>query len=273
MDLFITTFVAYAKSILPWFLLGTVAAFLVDRAVDKQRVHSFLGKVTPPNIVAALAIGMVSPLSIMSALPISGELIRLGAQPLMLLIFLIAERAYDLQSFFIISDLFGLKIAATNAFIIFTSLAVTAWYFRKIKLQFINSKKGQTDFWPGQIKTLLIVFIGISVGAALRVVIPLTSLGVFMTSWLGSVINSLALGFSLYFGTILGNYPIAKSLADLGMAPVGTMLFLSVSPIFNLIVITLFLSVIKNKYVIKVFLVYTLTSIVLSLVLSQLFLI
>jgi len=269
MNLFVSTFIAYTQSILPWFVLGTIVAFMVDRSVDIHAVRSFLGKVTAPNIVIAQAVGMISPLSIMSALPISGELILLGAQPLMLLIFLVAERAYDLQSFFIISNLFGIKIAVINAFIIFVSLTVSALYFKKEKFQFITTKtKEKTKFWRGQFKTLGVVFIGITVGAALRVLVPLTGLGLFMTSWLGSVVTSLLLGFGLYFGTILGNYPVAKSLADLGMAPVGTMVFLSVSPIFNLIVMTLFISVIKSKYVFKIFGIYTITAITLSLISS-----
>ena len=269
MDLFISTFISYTENILPWFVLGTAAAYVIDRSVDIRVIRSFLGKVSVRNVLIAQAAGMISPLSVMSALPISGELVRLGAQPLMLLGFLIAERAYDLQSFFIISNLFGIKTAIINALIIFVSLVASTWSFRREKFQFTADKtKEKTNYWRGQGKTLLVVFVGITIGAALRVLVPLTSLGVLMGSWLGSVITSLLLGFGLYFGTILGNYPVAKSLADLGMAPVGTMVFLSVSPIFNLVVMTLFLSVIKGKYVVKMFGVYTLVSLILSILAS-----
>ena len=269
MELFTETFVSYAGNILPWFAVGTIVAYVIDRSVDIRVIRPFLGKVSLPNILVAKLVGMASPLSIMSALPITGELIRLGAQPLMLFGFLLAERAYDLQSFFIISDLFGLKIAVLNAAVILVSLVVTTWSFRKEKFKFIpHPTRENGDFWRAQGKTLLVVLIGIAVGAILRVVIPLTGLGLAMTSQIGGVITSLVVGFGLYFGTILGNYPVARALADLGMTPAGTMIFLSVSPIFNLVVIMLFLSVVRTKYVLKMIGVYVLVSLFLSLLVS-----
>lgn len=269
MELFITTVVSYSGSILPWFAVGAVAAYVIDRSVDIRVVHAFLGKVSMRNILIAKVVGMISPLSIMTALPVVGELVRLGAEPLMLLGFLVAERAYDLQSFFIISQLFGVKIAVVNAVVIFVSLVATTWYFRKEKVRFSSHKtRGNGGFWRGQMKTFLVVFVGITAGAALRAVVPLTGLGSVISSQSGSMITSLVLGFGLYFGTVLGNYPVAKALADLGMAPVGTMVFLSVSPIFNLVVMMLFLSVVKAKYVLKMFGVYTLVSLTLSLLVS-----
>src|SRR4030042_2313782 len=121
MDFVVQTFVSYTKNILPWIVVGSVVVYIVDRSVDVRIIRTFLGKVTIRNILTSQVLGMISPFSIMSALPVTGELISLGASPLMLLSFLVAERAYDLQSFLIISDLFGLKIAVLNALVIFVS--------------------------------------------------------------------------------------------------------------------------------------------------------
>jgi uncharacterized membrane protein YraQ (UPF0718 family) len=269
MDQFLIIFFSYAGSILPWVVIGSAVSYVVDRAVDVKLIHRVLGKINLRSIFTAQILGMVSPLSIMSALPITGELVRLGAQPLMLVSFLIAERAYDLQSFFIISNLFGMKIAILNALVIFISLVSTAWIFRKEKMKMSgqNGKKSG-NFWKDQLRTLLVVLLGITIGALLRIAIPLTGFGHIMSSWLGGLLTGLTLGFGLYFGTILGNYPVAKSLADLGMAPVGTMVFLSVSPIFNLVIILLFFSAVKPKYIAKMIGIYTLISLILSIIVS-----
>jgi uncharacterized membrane protein YraQ (UPF0718 family) len=270
MDLFLDTFLSYTKSILPWIVVGSLVAYFVDRAVNIKAVRSILGKTTLRSIVTAQILGMVSPLSVMSALPITGELIHMGAKPLMLVSFLLAERAYDLQSFFIISNLFGPKLALVNAFIIFTSLIITALCFKKEKFK-INSEskhKSNLDFWRDQSKTFLVVVFGIFIGALLRVVVPLTGFAHLMSSWFGGLLTGLLLGFGLYFGTILGNYPVAKSLSDLGMPSVGTLVFLSVSPLFNFVVIMLFVSAVKARYILKMIGTYTLVSLLLSVLLS-----
>lgn len=270
MNLFLATFVSYAKSILPWMIVGSLAAYLVNHSVDVKVIRSVLGKITLRSVVTAQILGMVSPLSIMSALPITGELIHMGAKPLMLVSFLLAERAYDLQSFFIISNLFGFRLALLNALTIFTSLIITAMVFRKEKFKIGNGQglKSNTNFWRDQLKTFLVVLVGISIGAVLRVVVPLTGFAHLMSSWLGGLLTGLSLGFGLYFGTILGNYPVAKSLSDLGMSSVGTLIFLSVSPLFNFVVIMLFISAIKARYIFKMIGTYTIFSLMLSILFS-----
>ena len=270
MTVFFETFLLYSKGILPWFILGAAISYVVEKHIDIRTIRTYLGKVSFRNLIIAKVLGMLSPLSIMTALPITGELIRLGANPLMLLGFLIAERSYDLQSFFIVSQYFGTKIAVLNALVILVSLVLATWILRKEKVIFINKKtKKDGDFLTNQAKSLIVVVIGIAVGAFLRTVYPATGYIQAIHTQVGAIVVSISAGFLLYFGAVMGNYPVANAFADLGMSHVGVFLFLTISPLLNLVVILLFMSVVRPRHVLRVIGLYTLIAFTLTMLLSS----
>ena len=79
------------------------------------------------------------------------------------------------------------------------------------------------------------------------------------------------LGFLLYFGPIVGNYPVAKSFADLGMAKSGIFAFLTIAPVINLVVIMLFGGAVGYKNTYKAFIAYAIAAITLTIVLFPLY--
>jgi len=269
LELFTSTFVRYATAILPWFVVGSALAYFVEKYFTPDVIRKYFGKVGWKKLVAAQALGMISPLSIMSFLPVAGSLVALGAQPGLLLGYLVAERAYDLQSFFIVQSLFGIRFAVLNLAVVFVAATVASFAVRRDPVRFDKKGKEGNGFWVRQLKTLLIVMIGITAGAALRAMIPEALFSSVTHVPAQGLAAALVLGLVLYFGPLLGNYPVAKSFADLGMAKVGVFAFITVSPVFNLVLFTLFASVTRPKYVAKHFAVYTAVALGLTLLVAR----
>lgn len=264
MELFIDTFFTYGTSILPWILFGIICSYFAERYLSPVFIKKYFSHVTLKEAFGTQLLGMISPLSILSFLPLASEFVYLGFNAAILFSFLIAERAYDLQSFFIITTLFGLKYAIFNAFAIFISLCVTVFALRNEKIVFIHDRKHHNHFWERQIKLLLMVTGGIFLGALLRTTIPQD----FFTEIAGSPIQgfwiALFLGFVLYFGPIVGNYPVAKAFADLGMSKMGVFAFLTISPVFNVVVIMIFTAAVGYRATWKAAITYALTGAILS---------
>lgn len=256
--------VYYSKLIVPWLLIGIVLSYFLEKYLQPSIYRKFSGKPKISKIILAQLLGMISPLSIMSFLPIARQLTDKGVHPALLLSFFIAERAYDSQSFFIISGLFGLQFAFLNALAIFLSLVFTAMNTTTDQITFQKKKEKQDGFWQRQSKLFAIVILGILLGAVIKTAVPQTVVQNFAGKPIEGFFSALFLGFSLYMGPIIGNYPIAKALADLGMSHLGVFTFLTVSPIFNIVVIFLFGAAVGMKKVSKAILLYTVSSLVLS---------
>src|SRR5258706_3560860 len=109
MEVFIDTFATYGASILPWILFGIICSYFAEKYLSPHFIKRYFSKITIKEAFGAQLLGMISPLSILSFLPLASEFVYLGFNAAILFSFLIAERAYDLQSFFIITTLFGLK--------------------------------------------------------------------------------------------------------------------------------------------------------------------
>ncbi len=270
MNFFFNTLLRYSVLILPWFVVGSVLAFFVERYLSPRTIKKLFGKTGWRKLLGTQLLGMLSPLSIMSFLPVAGSLTALGAEPGLLLGFLAAERAYDFQSFFIVQSLFGLRFAILNFLAIFISVTIASWAIWKDRVKFKKKIQKENGFWKRQIRTFLIVAVGITLGAILRVAIPASRFDPFAQSPIGGLLTALILGALLYFGPLIGNYPVVKALAELGMAKLGVFAFLTVSPIFNVVVITLFFSSVEPRFVLKHFGVYTSISLVLSILVSPL---
>lgn len=234
----------YVVGIVPWFVVGIVISYFLDQRLDATWLKRFSGKLRFDGLVASQMAGMMSPLSIMSGLPIARELANKGVNPGLLLSFFIAERAYDLQSFFIIRGLFGLRFAVLNAVAILVSLVVAALCIRNDVVRFKGGRRKKkstgTGFWVRQARMMLLVLGGIVFGAAIRSFVPTDMVSELAGGYVRGLVSAVGLGFALYLGPVVGNYPVAKALADLGMAEVGSLAFLTVSPIFNVIILALF---------------------------------
>jgi uncharacterized membrane protein YraQ (UPF0718 family) len=268
--MFFETLKTYTFLILPWFLLGIILTFLVEKFLHPKVLKSLTGKFNFAEIILVMILGMLSPLSIMSFLPIARELAEWGVPTAVLFSFFIAERAYDLQSFFIISSLLGIKLAILSTMVIFFSLLMSAYSLQGEKVIFREKGERKKEvFWKRQLKTLLIVVVGIILGALLKTFIPKNYFVQLSGGKLSGIITSLIIGFSLYLGPILGNYPVAKAFSDLGMSSAGVLTYLTVSPIFNFIIILLFSSSVGFKKTFKAVFVYSITSLVLVLLLSS----
>ena len=254
--MFFETLKSYTFLILPWFLLGIILTFLVEKYLHPKILKSLTGKFNFIEIAIVVVLGMLSPLSIMAFLPVAGEL---------------AEwRAYDLQSFFIISSLLGIKLAILSVVVILTSLLVSAYSLKNEKVIFrAKEKRKKEAFWKRQLKTLLIVIVGIILGALLKTLIPKNYFGQLSGGKLSGIITSLIIGFSLYLGPILGNYPVAKAFSDLGMSGAGILTFLTISPILNFVIILLFSSSVGFKKTLKAVLVYSITGLILVIFVSS----
>ena len=271
LEFFFRTVISYSFSILPWFFLGIIIAYVIEKIVHPKIIGKYFARASLSKVILLLILGMISPLSILSFLPIANEFIFLGFNPGMLFSFLLAERAYDLQSFFIITSLFGFKLAILNGLAILISLMVVAYSLRKNHVAFSRSNHQKTNhFFLRQVKLLGMVIVGIAIGAAIRVIIPPGLFQSLAASPSGGLITAIVLGFTLYFGPILGNYPVAKALSDLGMSSACVFGFLTISPVFNLIVITLFGTAIGFKTTTKAVILYGLIATILTLFFSLL---
>ena len=264
----VETVADYSRSILPWFVLGIGFAYFVEKRLKPETIKQYLGGFSFQKIISAIVLGMVSPLSIMSFLPVAREFVNLGAHAGMLFTFLVAERAYDLQSFFIISSLFGIRFAFLNAFAIFISLFITAVTLKNERINFVIHKEKQRNFWHQQFRLLCIVMVGILISSLIRVSIPQK----FFQQYAGNAGSGLASGilsgFIVYLGPIVANYPVAKAFLDLGMVEIGVFAFLTISPVINLVIFLLFGGVVGFRTITKAFIVYGITSLFLTLIFS-----
>jgi uncharacterized membrane protein YraQ (UPF0718 family) len=270
-ELFVRTLEDYAVGVVPWFVFGALAAYLVERRFSSRRVSALLGTLSPRRVFGALALGMVSPLSIMSQLPVSGSLTRLGANPALLLAFLAAERSYDFQSFPIIAGFFGMRFAALNAAAVFLSLLAATLFVAKMPVAFKASGDGRetgNGFWIRQGKLFAVVIVGVVIASVVRSVMPEDLFRAAAQSDLGGLATGTAAGLALYFGTILGNYPVAKAFADLGMSPTGVFAFLTVSPLFNAVVLTMFASAAHWRHVARFFAAYAVSALAMSAIIG-----
>jgi uncharacterized membrane protein YraQ (UPF0718 family) len=75
---FVDTFVSYASLILPWYAVGVVLAYFAEQQLKPKWIEHNFGKVSWEKLIVAQVLGMVSPLSIMSFLPVARELVGLG---------------------------------------------------------------------------------------------------------------------------------------------------------------------------------------------------
>lgn len=268
MNIFLDSLVSFAISIIPWVLFGIIISYFLDQYLHPSIYEKFSGKPGIIKITVAQILGMISPLSIMSFLPIARELTEKGVNPSLLLSFFLAERAYDAQSLFIISGLFGIKFALLNALAIFLSLLFTAIHLKEDTVNFRRKKKKSENFWYRQGKLLSVVILGILLGAIIKVIVPADFVQHIAGTPIGGYVTSLFIGFSIYVGPVVGNYPIAKAFSDLGMSQLGVFTFLTVSPICNIVVISLFGAAVGFKKIYKAIFLYMLSSMVLSLVFS-----
>lgn len=260
----LNTFIQYLQNIVPWLLLGTVFAYLIDRFIPRKNIGKFLNIRGAKGIFLIHFLGMISPLSIMSFLPIAEEFVLLGASPAAVLAFLMSERAYDAQSFFIISGLFGLKLAALNFSAIFISLLGASYFLKTEKINLEKQENSNHHFWKNQSRIFIFVLLGIAAASVFRHAVPEGIFFGYVAGELNSALAALILGFLFYFGTILGNYPIAKTFADLGMAPLGVFIFLTVAPLLNLVIILLFSGVAKFRPTLKYVFIYSLIGLLIS---------
>jgi uncharacterized membrane protein YraQ (UPF0718 family) len=255
---FAHVFTAYAWQVLPWFFVGLLVVIVVEKRFANKTLPVYFCEYRPLSVATLLLMGMISPLSILSGLPLVMQLLRQGAHPALLLSFFAAERVYDLQSFPIIGGIFGWKFAIINAIIVFIALFVAAWSVKGSVVAY-HARPETTvkhDGWKKHVKMLLVVMVGIAIAALFRVLVPEHAFAQFAGGFLGSVLTALLIGFSIYMGTIIGNYPLAKAFSDLGMHGAGLMTFLSASSLLNVVIIALFLSSISPRAVLKYFIVY-----------------
>lgn len=256
---FWSVFVTYALQVLPWFFGGLVVAIFIERFWKNKSLPVYFRKYNPISVSALLLMGMISPLSILSGLPLATQFIRKGAHPALLLSFFAAERVYDLHSFPIIASMFGISFAVLNALIVFIALFAASWIIRNDTVTYVRSTKKtnvSSSTWRQHVKMLCIVIMGIIVAALFRVAVPAELFSEYSGGLITSVLTALALGLFLYLGTIAGNYPLAKAFSDLGMHTGGVMAFLSVSSLFNVVILSIFASSISFKVVAKYFLIY-----------------
>ncbi|MDP3940773.1 MAG: permease [bacterium] len=265
---FIETIANYSRSILPWFLLGIGFAYFVEKHLKSETIKRYIGVFSLQKTVSAIVLGMVSPLSIMSFLPVAREFVNLGAHAGMLFTFLVAERAYDLQSFFIITSLFGIRFAILNALAVFVSLFITAIALKNERIKFVIHKEKRHNFWNQQIRLFGIVMVGIFLSSLIRVSIPQEFFHQYAGNAGSGLVSGILSGFLIYLGPIIANYPLAKAFLDLGMVEIGVFAFLTISPVINIVIFLLFGGVVGFRTVTKAFIVYGITSLLLTLIFS-----
>ena len=259
----------YTLYIIPAFVLGVFLAFGIEKFLHPQSLKKILRRVTLEEEFLVHALGMISPLSIMSLLPMARELVNAGVNPTLLFSFFMAERAYDLQSFAIISSLFGIKFAVLNAAAIFISLTASSLFIRNHPVKFKKTNQARhKPFAERQLRLLGIVMTGILLGALLRTLFPQYIIEKIAGGFGSGIFSALLFGFIAYFGPILANYPIAKALSDLGMSDSGTFVFLTVSPLLNFIVILLLGATAGFRRTIKAITVYSVIATTISIAFS-----
>lgn len=263
--IFLPTLLSYSRMILPWFVLGIGLAYFIEDRIKPKSIRHYFRPDGMLKTVMALVIGMVSPLSIMSMLPIANEIVTSGASPGLVFAFLVAERAYDLQSFFVISSLFGPILASLNAVAILLSLLAAAYVIKHEKIRFPTKKRHHHhDFLGRQFRLLTIVSVGILAASVFRTFIPADAFTDLTGTYAGGLAGGAILGFLLYFGPILGNYPVARAMADLGMSPAGVLTFLTLSPVVNIVVILLFGAAVGFRNTLRAFAAYGITALIFS---------
>lgn len=272
LNILIDTISSYSRLILPWILIGIFLAHLAEYKLNFKNVSRYLKSSSLGELFTIQVLGMVSPLSILSFLPILSELESNGFNTGLLLSFLMAERAYDLQSFFVISGFFGPQMAVKSFLIICLSLMLTAIWLHKRKIIFrAPPDPHHNHFWFRQSKILFMVMIGVLIAALLRVFIPADLLTGFAGGDFSGMAVSLLLGLFFYFGPVLANYPVAKTFADLGMSGLGIMTFLTVSPILNIVILTMFGAAVGFKDALKAVFIYSITAVSLAVIITAWF--
>lgn len=262
----ISVFVGYSEQVLPWFLAGLVLAVVIEKRFSNKTLPKYFCEYRPLNVAVLLLLGMISPFSILSGLPLALTFLRQGAHPALLLSFFAAERVYDLHSFPIIGNIFGWEFAVVNAIIVFVALFVATWSVRTSTIAYhARTKTGnKNNEWMKHAKMLLIVMAGIAIAATFRVLVQEDAFLHFAGGLVGGTLTALFLGSILYLGTIDGNYPLAGAFSELGMHGAGLMTFLSASSLLNVVIVALFASSISPRVVAKYFLIYGAVATILS---------
>jgi uncharacterized membrane protein YraQ (UPF0718 family) len=265
---FTSIFIVYAWQVLPWFFAGLFVAVVVEKRFAHKTLPAYFCEYRPFSVATLLLVGMVSPFSILSGLPLAMQLLRQGAHPALLLSFFAAERVYDLHSFPIIGNMFGWKFAVLNALIIFIALFVASWAVKGGIIAYRTEPKAtlKHDGWKKHVKMLLVVTVGIVIATLFRVLVPEDMFAQYAGGFFGSIFTALILGFFLYLGTIAGNYPVAGAFADLGMHGAGVMIFLSASSLLNVVVMALFASSITPRVVVTYVIIYSGVATVLAMI-------
>lgn len=255
---FLHVFTEYAWQVLPWFFVGLVLAIIIEKHFGKKVLPKYFCEYHPLSVAFLLLIGMVSPFSILSGLPLAIQLLKQGASPALLLSFFAAERVYDLQSFPIVAGIFGWEFAVIHALVIFVALFAASWLVKGGIMAYKSRPETvlEHDGWKKHAKMLLVVIGGIAIAALFRVFVPEALFAHYAGGFFGSILVALSLGFFLYLGTIAGNYPMANAFSELGMHGVGLMTFLSASSLLNIVIVALFASSISPRIVAKYFIVY-----------------
>jgi uncharacterized membrane protein YraQ (UPF0718 family) len=271
-ETFFGYFIQHSITIIPWMILGVVFDYLIRKHITPEFLQRHFQKENLSRILTVQLLGMASPLTTMSFLPMARGLARKGVHPGLLLSFLGAERAYGVQSFFILTGIFGIVFAAANFFVVFMALLGAAFALKNDRVMFKARGKGAapSSFLKRQTKLFILVFLGIGLAAAMQTFIPVDLVARFASGEIQSFVTAMALSFVLYLGTIFGNYPVGKAFLDLGMSPLGVFIFITISPIFNAPIILFFASAIKLRHVVKFTLAYTLLAILLAFLISPL---
>lgn len=278
MEFFYIKIIELSLSILPWILIGSVVDYAFGRIIHFKSLVTYLKDPTPRKIFLVEIFGMFSPFTTMSFLPIANKLAKRGAHVGLLLGFLGAERAYGIQSFFILSALFGVKIAFFHLVVLVLSLFIASLLTQKtssakedIEESLVKDPDGIKMFMHRQARIYLFVFIGVVLAAGLDAFVPASFANVFSKNEAFSVVGAIILSFVVYLGTIFGNYPVAASFLDLGMPMISVFLFLVLSPLFNAVIIFLLASSIRIRYVIRFVALYGIAGFALSLLAVTLF--
>ncbi|HSE35475.1 MAG TPA: permease [Candidatus Paceibacterota bacterium] len=263
---FLSVAASYAGQILPWFFIGLVLSIYIEHRYRDTALPKFFSEYRPTSVAALLFVGMISPFSILSGLPLATQLIRQGAHPALLLSFFAAERVYDLHSFPIIGGIFSWQFSIINALIVFAALFVASWAVKgsDIAYRARPSTPIERDGWKKHAKMLGVVTIGIGVAALFRVLVPEATFAQYAGSLVGGIGTALVLGFFLYVGTIAGNYPLAGAFSELGMHGAGLMTYLSASSLLNVVILALFASSMSPRAVVRYFVVYAAVATTLS---------
>jgi uncharacterized membrane protein YraQ (UPF0718 family) len=279
MDLFLSKVVEFSLEIIPWVLLGSIIDYILGKAIKLRTIVPYLQHPKPLKLFVVQSLGMVSPFTTMSFLPVAGKLASRGASPGMLLGFLAAEIAYGIQSFFIITSLFGFTVALLHFLALSVSLFLASLYVRNDKAVFKQNpapsyvaieEKYTSLFLYRQARVYVLVFMGIFVGAALAAFVPSDAASFFQANIVVSMFGAVVLSAVIYLGTIFGNYPVAASFLDIGMPMMSVFTFLVLSPLVNLVVVVLFMSVIRARTILRFTFVYAIAGLALSIFASLL---